>query len=49
MQELSQELRQVAEKELILNVTEHLRETAKKWANYCIDNLDGDLLTKEER
>ncbi len=45
MQELSQEIREVTE-EKTFDVPAHLRETAKKWANHCLDKFDGDLLKK---
>ena len=48
MQELSEDIRRVTEKEIVLaeDIEKHLRETAKKWADYCLTTLDGNLLTK---
>ena len=44
MQELSNEIREVAEQPLV-NPEKHLRETAKKWASYVLEHNQGEALT----
>ena len=46
MQELNENLRQVIEKEELLDTPKHLRETAKKWANYVLESNCDEALKK---
>ena len=46
MQKLSDDIREVTESGSLMDIEKHLRETAKKWASYVLDNNSNEVLEK---